>query len=93
MYQLAGRKEAGRPKNEPAPRRVRNGPHKQPSSPEHRTGLSRSKNNAHSKGYAYIEFELREVAEVLAEFLFFICTRIDASKNSENGKRIRKKGN
>ena len=34
-----------------------------------RTGLrlSRSKKNAHSKGYAYIEFELREVAEIVAK--------------------------
>jgi nucleolar protein 15 len=32
-----------------------------------RLRLSRSKNNAHSKGYAYIEFELREVAEIVAK--------------------------
>jgi nucleolar protein 15 len=32
-----------------------------------RLRLSRSKKNAHSKGYAYIEFELREVAEIVAK--------------------------
>jgi nucleolar protein 15 len=32
-----------------------------------RLRLSRSKKNAHSKGYAYIEFELQEVAEIVAK--------------------------
>merc|ERR1719421_563014 len=42
-----------------------------------RLRLSRSKNNAHSKGYAYIEYELKEVAEVVAQEMnkYFIMSQ------------------